>query len=91
MLPIFLGVAIIGGCVGIFFLRAKRKRVAHPDPASPGSHNRASSRIARIGKTGKMSALTEEPKALCTGTFNKEKTGAKRNQLEQIKKLTTVK
>ena len=37
-----------------------------------------------------MSALAEEPKALRTGAFNKEKTGAKRNQLEQIKKFTTV-
>jgi len=37
-----------------------------------------------------VSALTKEPKALCTGTFNKEGTGAKRNQLDQLKKFTTI-
>ena len=37
-----------------------------------------------------MSALTQEPTALRTGAFNKETTGAERNELEQIKKFTAV-
>ena len=37
-----------------------------------------------------MSALTEEPKALRTGIFNKEKIGAKLNQFDQLKKFTTI-
>jgi len=41
-------------------------------------------------RQAKMRALTEEPTALRTGNFNKGKTGAKRSQLEQIKKFTTV-
>jgi hypothetical protein len=41
-------------------------------------------------RPAKMSALTEEPTALRTGAFNKETTGAERNELEQIKKFTTV-
>ena len=75
--PLLLGVAILGCFVAIFFLRPKRKPLAHPD----SSHRKART---------KVSALTEEPKPLRTGTFNKEKTGANRNQLEQIKKVTTV-
>jgi hypothetical protein len=91
MFPLLLGIAILGCFVAIFFLRSKRKPLAHTDQTSPGSHIRASRRIAHIGKPGqKVSALTEEPKPLRTGTFNKEKTGANRNQLEQIKKVTTV-
>ena len=44
MFLLFIGTAIIGGIVAMFFLRAKRKRPAHPDQASPGPHSRASSR-----------------------------------------------
>ena len=41
-------------------------------------------------RPAKMPALTEDPTALRTGNFNKGKTGAKRSQLEQTKKFTTV-
>jgi transaldolase len=37
-----------------------------------------------------VAPLTEEPKALSTGISNKEKRGAKLNQLDQIKKFTTI-
>jgi transaldolase len=37
-----------------------------------------------------VSTLTEEPKACSTGISNKEGTGAKLNQLDQLKKFTTV-
>jgi hypothetical protein len=80
MVPIFLVVAIIGCCVGIFFTRKKRRSPAHsnqrPQSFPPDSSH--------------MSALTEEPKPLRIGTFNTEETGAKRDQLEQINKFTTV-
>lgn len=81
--PLLLGVAILGCFVAIFLLRPKRKPLAHPDQTSPGSRSHRKART-------KVSALTEEPKPLRTGTFNKEKTGANRNQLEQIKKVTAV-
>jgi hypothetical protein len=87
MFPIFLVVAIVGVGVGIFFLREKQKSPAH---STPRRQSRASRRIARIGKTSRISALTEEPTALRTGAVNKAKTGPKQNQLEQIKKVTTV-
>jgi hypothetical protein len=87
MLPIFLTVAIIGGCVGNFFLRESENprltllRVCRVElPAGWLASERPA----------KMSALTEEPKPLRAGIFNKEKTGAKRNDLEQIKKFTRV-
>jgi hypothetical protein len=86
MLPIFLVVGILGGCVAIFFLREKRKSPApstpHPESVPPDSSHRKA--------RAKVSAFTEESKALHTGTFNDEKTGAKRNQFEQIKKFATV-
>jgi hypothetical protein len=34
MFPIFLGIAIIGGVVGMFFLREKRKTKTHQLAAS---------------------------------------------------------
>jgi transaldolase len=37
-----------------------------------------------------VTALSEKPKALSADIFSEEKTGAKLNQLEQIKKFTTV-
>ena len=37
-----------------------------------------------------MSAITEEPKALRTGIPQKERTGAKVNQPDQIKKFTAA-
>jgi transaldolase len=37
-----------------------------------------------------VAPLTEEPKALSTGISNQEKTGVKLNQLDQLKKFTTI-
>jgi len=37
-----------------------------------------------------VSVLTEKQKTLRAGVFNKEKTGAKWKQLEQIKNFTTI-
>jgi transaldolase len=37
-----------------------------------------------------VAPLTKEPKTLSTGISNKEKSGAKLNQLDQIKKFTTI-
>jgi hypothetical protein len=76
MLPIFLGVAIIGGCVAIFFLREKRKSAAHSDPS--------------LQDKADIPPLTEKPKPLRSLAFHKDKTDAKQSQLEQIKKSTTV-
>jgi hypothetical protein len=84
MLPIFLIVAIIGGCVGIFFLRAKRRPQLR---LCPRSRSRASRRIAHPKAGTKLSALTEEAKACRTGIPNREARGAKANQLDQIKKF----
>src|ERR1043166_6767961 len=85
MLPIFLIVAIIGGCVGIFFLRARRPHLRLNDAFAESSFPPDSSYPkART----KLSALTEEPKACRTGVPNREATGAKVNQLDQIKKFT---
>jgi hypothetical protein len=76
MLPIFLGVAIIGGCVGIFFLREKRKSRAHSNPGPQDS--------------SPIRALTEKPMPLHTGTFKKDKTAPNRGDLEEIKKFMAV-
>jgi hypothetical protein len=67
MFPLFAGVAIIGGLVAIFFLRAKRKHAAHPDQAIPGSNSRASSPDSSHRKARtKVITVTEEPNALRT-------------------------
>ena len=52
MFSLFIGVAIIGGVVGLFFLRAKRKPQARAKKATSGSDSRTSGRIADKGKGG---------------------------------------
>jgi hypothetical protein len=68
MLPTFLGVAIIGGCVAIFLLWEKRKFRAHSDPS--------------LQDNSDISPLTEKPKPLRSLVFNKDKTDAKQSQHE---------
>ena len=50
MFSLFIGAAIVGGVVGLFFLRAKRKPQARPKKATSGSNSRTSGRIADKGK-----------------------------------------
>ena len=46
---LFIGAAIIGGCVGLFFLWAKLKPQARPKKATSSSDSRTSGRIADKG------------------------------------------